>query len=169
MEFVERYSPCLRDWIRLTGHNPNQFGPESSGLIYRPKDHHVGVRDDNGDLAALVGATIATVEVAGYGPFEVVGLGALIVREDMRGRGIARQLIGRMRAIIGELGPDRGMLFCEPSLMPLYARVGYAPISGQVRVDQPGGRVEMPMPAMWRALRPAEWPPGTVDLHGFPF
>jgi hypothetical protein len=39
-----------------------------------------------------------------------------------------------------------------------------------VSVEQPGGRVEVPLSAMWLALRVGqEWPAGRVDVHGLPF
>jgi hypothetical protein len=62
------------------------------------------------------------------------------------------------------------MLFCRPALTSLYAQFGFVTIEAPVWVDQPGGRVEMPMPAMWSALGgDAGWPPGRVDLLGEPF
>jgi hypothetical protein len=69
-----------------------------------------------------------------------------------------------------ELGPDRAMLFCRRDLVGLYRRVGFAQIEAPVWADQPDGRIEMPLPAMWRPLRNgADWPPGRVDVHGLPF
>jgi predicted GNAT family N-acyltransferase len=112
---------------------------------------------------------VATVAVEGYGSFEVVGIGGLIIREEIRGHGLAGPLMDRFRALIDDLGPDRAMLFCGPELVSLYVRRGYRAISAPVHADQPGGRIAVPMAAMWRPLRPTEWPAGVVELHGLPF
>ena len=93
----------------------------------------------------------------------------LIVCEKMRGRGLSGPLMDRLKALVERLGPDRAMLFCEPRLMPLYARRGYEPITAPVWADQRRGLIEMPLPAMWRAVRPASWPAGVVRLRGLPF
>jgi hypothetical protein len=61
------------------------------------------------------------------------------------------------------------MLFCEPHLCGMYARIGIQELADPVWVDQPGGRIEMPMSAMWKPVRPVEWPRGTIHLDGLPF
>ncbi|MGN6869585.1 MAG: GNAT family N-acetyltransferase [Solirubrobacteraceae bacterium] len=169
MEFVELGSLSVGDWLGLVGHERAPFGPASAGLTFRPKDRHIGARNDAGRLVAVVGAAIATVEVVGYGQFDVVGLGGFIIHREARGSGLAGQLMDRMTPLVESMGPDRAMLFCEPDLMRLYARKGYTPIPAKVSADQPDGRIEVPIPAMWRALRPTHWPAGVVELHGPPF
>lgn len=169
MELVELGPLSVQDWLQLTGREREPFGATTAGLTFRPKDRHAAFRDRDGTLAAAVGATVATVRVGGGGPFEVVGIGGLIVRRDLRGRDLATPLMDRLRDMIDSLGPERAMLFCEEGLVAGYARRGYARIDAPVRVDQPGGRIEIPLRAMWRPLRPSTWPPGTVDLDGLPF
>lgn len=169
VEFVELGALSLRDWVGLTARDREPFGPANAGLTFRPKEHHIGVRHADGRLVAVVGATVATVAVEGYGSFEVVGVGSLIVREEIRGRGLSKPLMDRVRALIDDLGPDRAMLFCGPDLVSLYTRRGYRLISAPVHADQPGGRIAVPMAAMWRPLRPVEWPAGVVELRGLPF
>lgn len=159
----------LRDWVEVTGREQAPFGAASAGLTFRAKEHHVGVRDGQGRLAGVAGVTIARVRVDGHEPFDVVGLGALIVRRDLRGRGIGIPLMDRVRALAERLGPDRAMIFHDAGLAGLYERRGWLPITAPVWVDQPGGRIPMPIPAMWRAQRPADWPPGRVDVCGLPF
>jgi hypothetical protein len=62
------------------------------------------------------------------------------------------------------------MLFCRPELVALYRGFGCEEIAAPVWADQPGGRIEMPLAAMWRPLRDgAEWPSGRVDVRGLPF
>ncbi len=169
LEFLELGRLSLRDWARLVGAEPSPFGETTAGLEFRPKDHHVAVRDTHGQLIAAAGATVATVAVDGHDPFEVVGYGALIVRADARGRQLSGPLMDRLRTLADRLGPDRAMLFCEPHLVRLYARRGYREIAAPVWVDQPSGSLRMPLRAMWRPLRPVGWPRGVVRVDGLPF
>jgi GNAT superfamily N-acetyltransferase len=169
VELVELGRPSLGEWLELTGRDPAAFGSSTAHLIYRDKDEHLGLRARDGRLVGLIGVTVAAVEVEGHEPFEVVGMGSLIVRHDMRGRGLASTLSAAGRRRAAELGPDRAMMFCEPQAVDLQRRRGYTLIEAPVRVDQPGGRIEMPIPAMWRPIRPSDWPPGAVDVLSLPF
>lgn len=160
----------MREWIGLTARDRAPFGDSSAGLVFRPKTKHVGLRNASGELVAVAGVTLVTVEVAPHPPFDVVGLGGLILRPELRGLGVAGPIMDRIKTITEESGPDRAMLFCEPELQPLYARRGYRVIGDPVTVDQPEGEIEMPLSAMWRPLRSAvEWPPGPIRIHGLPF
>lgn len=169
MEFVELDSLSLRDWIYLTERRPAPFGETTARLVFRPKTHYVGIRNGDGRLVAAGGVTIATVEVAGRHAFDVVGMGGLILRTELRGRGLAGPLMDRLAARAAQLGPDRAMLFCEPGLVDRYARRDFRLISAPVRADQPDGQIVVPVAAMWRPLRPATWPPGAVRVDGLLF
>jgi hypothetical protein len=168
VKFEELGELSIHDWVELTGREPEPFGHTTAALVFRPKDHHIAMRGEDGRLLAAAGATIATISV-GDVSFEVVGLGALIVRPDVRGRGLSLPLRLELRKLALRLGPDRAMLFCEPPQLPLLRAADYRLLETVVRVDQPEGRVEMPLPAMWRPMRPAGWPPGEVDVDGLPF
>lgn len=169
MELVEFAELPFADWVGLTRHESAPFGPAAAGLEYRPKDQHVGVRDDEGRLVAVVGATVAEVTVDDREPFEVVGIGGLIVHRDFRALGLAKRVMDRLREITAERGPALAMIFCEPHVLELHVRRGYTPLTEPVWVDQPTGPIVMPMHAAWRPFRPATWPPGEVRLHGLPF
>jgi|SRR5579875_307657 len=170
MELVEFGELEFADWAGLTRHDPAPFGPAAVGLEYRPKDRHVGVRDEEGRLVAVVGATVAQVTVDGQDPFDVVGIGGLIVHRDFRGLGLSQRVTNRIREVTTEWGPSLAMIFCESHVLDLHLRRGYRPITEPVWVDQPAGPVVMPMHAAWRPFRPAEWPSGgPVRLHGLPF
>ena len=63
-----------------------------------------------------------------------------------------------------EVEPERAMLFCRAQLLGLYGKLGFAEIRAAVWAEQPAGRIQMPMPAMWRGLRAgASWPPGRAS------
>jgi GNAT superfamily N-acetyltransferase len=156
-------------WLELTGRDPAAFGAATAGLVYRGKEHHLVLRAADGRLAGAIGLSVAEVSVGGCDAFPVVGMGSLIVRRDLRGRGLSGRLSAAARGLAAELGPDRAMLFCEPPVVALHRTRGYSPIDAPVFVDQPNGRIRMPMPAMWRPIRPCDWPVGRVDVCGLPF
>ncbi|HEY2161694.1 MAG TPA: GNAT family N-acetyltransferase [Solirubrobacteraceae bacterium] len=138
-------------------------------MNWRPKEQHVGLRDQRGRLVASAGLITAEVEVAGQ-RFQVVGLGGVIVNRDHRGEGLSLRVVEAALAKAASLGPELALLFCHEDRTDLYRRFGFDEVRSQVLVDGPRGQVEMPMHTMWRALRPtATWPQGPVVLHGRPF
>jgi len=157
-------------WRALQGDDPHPWGGEAEALEWAEKRHHVGVPAEHGELLALAGALIAEVRVDAQPPFPVVGIGGVIVRPDVRGRGLARLVIESILDVARRLGPERAMLFCRRPLVPLYERFGFLLIDAPVTAEQPAGRVEMPLRAMWAPLRDGTgWPPGTVEVLGEPF
>jgi GNAT superfamily N-acetyltransferase len=171
VELVELGSLTDRDWAGLTAGEHDPWGPLGAGLQWLAKDRHVGLRGSDGRLLAVAGATLVTIEIEDAGSLEVVGLGSLLVTHSMRGRGLMSRLVEPLLKLAGELGPDRAMIFCRPELVALYGRLSFTEIEAPVWVDQPQGRVEMPLAAMWRALRTGggDWSPGRVDVRGLPF
>jgi GNAT superfamily N-acetyltransferase len=157
-------------WEELVAGELEPFGGVGETLSWREKARNIGVREDDGRLVAAAGVVLVDVKVGGEVPFPVVGLGGLLVTHTARGRGLARLLCARLLEIALEFDVQRAMLFCMPKLMPLYSEMGFVAIEAPVWVDQPGGRIEMPMPAMWSALQGgAGWPSGSVELIGEPF
>jgi GNAT superfamily N-acetyltransferase len=157
-------------WDKLVAGEHEPWGRVGEELVWRDKTRNIGVRDDSGRLVAAGGAVLAEVRVGPQSPFQVAGVGGLIVTRSARGRGLARLLVPHLLLVAGEFGTERAMLFCRPELMPLYCTFGFAPIEAPVSADQPGGRIEMPLPAMWKMLTgDAGWPAGRVELLGAPF
>jgi predicted GNAT family N-acyltransferase len=159
----------LRDWVALTGRDRAPFGAETADLVWRPKERHLGLWDPSGRLVAAGGLVVTTVTVAEL-TFEVVGVGGLIVAPDWRRRGVMPLVADPLARMAEALGPALAMIFCRDALVDLYLSRGYHRIADPVWVDQPAGRVAMPVPAMWRPLHPgATWPAGRVEVHGEPF
>jgi predicted N-acetyltransferase YhbS len=170
LQVVELARLSMRDWAQLVGGEHQPFGGTCAGFEFLAKDHHVGIRDDDGTLVAAGGWSRIEVEVDGYGRFEVIGLGALIVRHDQRGSGLATPIMQRIRECVDQTGVARRLLLCEPHLVELYTRWGYHLIEDPVWVQQPSGEVRWPLCAMWRAPDPAvTWPAGVVRVQGLPF
>ena len=113
---------------------------------------------------------VAEAQVGVAPSFRVAGIGGVIVTRSVRGRGHGRMLIERVLELAGELGVSRAMLFCLPDRLPLYAKFGFLRIDAPVWAQQPQGRIEVPLYAMWKPLGAAAgWPSGAVELLGEPF
>jgi predicted GNAT family N-acyltransferase len=170
VEFVELDALSEQDWVEVVAGEHQPYGPEGAELIWRTKDHHFALRAQDERLVALAGLVAVAVEVEDSGRLDAVGLGSVIVTRSERGRGLMTQVVAPTLAIAERMGPAHAMLFCRAELVHVYRRFGFEEIAAAVSAEQPSGPVEMPMRAMWRALRPgAEWPAGRVHVLGLPF
>jgi len=172
---LSRYSQVERD--EITGGVADPAGVAVTGLKWLDKEVHFGVREQRGDgpglgrLVAHAGLVPVTVSVDGV-RLRVAGLGGVVVAPELRGRGLARLVVGA--AVEYGRGTDAGfgefgLLFCWPELIPLYESLGWRVLDGDMQVEQPGGRVSMPLRSMWTPLAEgAVWPPGPVRLHSLP-
>ncbi len=157
-------------WEELVAGEQEPFGGIRENLVWRDKTRNLGVREGDGRLVAAAGVVLAEVRIERESCFEVAGLGGLIVTRSERGRGLARMLRHGLIELAGELEARRAMLFCAPKLMSFYREFAFVAIDAPVWADQPGGRIEMPLQGMWKALDDeAKWPSGRVELQGEPF
>ena len=157
-------------WDELVAGELKPFGGLGEDLIWREKTWSFGVREDDGRLVAAAGAVLADARIGQAPPVAVIGFGGLFVTRHARGRGAARLLLERLLELAGGQEARYAMLFCLPELMALYARFGFRPIDAPLWAEQPDGRIEIPLRAMWRALGGApSWPSGRVELVGEPF
>lgn len=157
-------------WEELVAGEHEPFGDIGENLAWRDKTRNIGIREDDGRLVAAAGVVLAEVKIGQELPFDVAGLGGLIVTRNARGRGLARMLCQSLIELASKLEVRRALLFCIPKLMPFYSELGFVAIDAPVWAEQPGGRIEMPLPAMWKALSSgADWPSGRVELLGEPF
>jgi predicted GNAT family N-acyltransferase len=157
-------------WSEIVAGERNPWGGLAEGFVWGDKQHNIGLCDDDGRLVAVAGALTAEVEIEGAESFQVVGIGGVFVTQRERGSGLVWKLLGPLLEIAAAMGPDRAMLFCRAPLRGLYAQLTFAEIAAPVWVQQPDGRVEMPLCAMWRPLRGGvRWPEGVVDVRGLPF
>jgi GNAT superfamily N-acetyltransferase len=169
VELIEFGQLTERRRRELEGDEQDPWDAGDVPLLFRPKERHVGLRNDRGRLIASAGTVTADVEVAGN-RFAVVGLGGVIVNAAYRGRGLAREVVTAAVARAEQFGPEFMLLFCHPDRAGLYRKLGFAEVDATVTVEQPDGDMEMPMMAMWRALRPGvSWPEGSVAVSGLPF
>jgi GNAT superfamily N-acetyltransferase len=170
VRLVELETVTHDDWERVIAGEPQPFGSVGEDLRWRDKTHHVGVRDAAGELVAMAGLVLGDVRVGEAPPFQVAGIGGVIVTKAARGKGLARMMLERLLQLARELGAERAMLFCLPRNEALYAKFGFQAIDRPVRAQQPTGPIEVPMRAMWTPLAGAVgWPEGPVELQGEPF
>jgi GNAT superfamily N-acetyltransferase len=170
MEAIELADISSEAWRAIQGEELHPWGGEAEALSWVAKQRYVGVPGEDGELLAMAGALLADVSVGGGEPFGVVGIGGVIVRPDMRGRGLARLVIEAILGVARGLGPAHAMLFCRQPLVALYERFGFHTIEAPVSAAQPGGRIAMPLRAMSSPLRSgAAWPDGAVEVLGEPF
>ncbi|MET8138002.1 GNAT family N-acetyltransferase [Streptomyces sp. NPDC005251] len=174
---TDRISPAL-PVVRLTeytkteqteiiGDSDDPFGVADTGLTWLPKEDHFGIRQ-NGRLVAHAGLLRLPILIGEVGT-QVVGVGGVAVAPDLRGRGLARLVVSSAVNHARTMGPQHGLLFCRPPLVPLYQRLGWRALEQDVRVEQPGGPVVMPLRTMWMPLRDgANWPAGEARLLSLP-
>ena len=171
VRLVELDAVSAQQWRELIAGEQSPWGGGAEELSWREKERVVGIRGEEERLLAVAGTVMAVVEVAAAGSFEVLGIGSVFVTRAARGQGlVARLLEGLLAQPLREGFPERAMLFCRAQLVGLYAKLGFQELGEPVWADQPAGRIEMPLRAMWRALRAGvTWPPGRVEVRGLPF
>jgi predicted N-acetyltransferase YhbS len=154
------------DWEALAAGEHDPFGAEDNELTWRAKTHHT-VSYDGERPVGHVGLLVAPVH-AGEETFDVLGVGGVIVTRSHRGQGLLRPLLEA--ALARDLGPERALLWCSAENAAIYARFGFRHVEAAVTVEQPNGPYVMPMPTLWKPLRPdLGWPPGPVTVPGLPF
>ncbi|MFJ2738691.1 GNAT family N-acetyltransferase [Streptomyces sp. NPDC087440] len=158
------------DLIQMLGDADDPFGVADTGLTWLPKEDHFGlVRDEDSRLVAHAGLRRLPLSVGGA-DFDVVGVGGVAVAPDVRGRGLARRIVGAALDHARTQGPRHALLFCRPPIVGLYERLGWREVRYAVRVEQPEGAVAvMPLHTMWTPLAEgAEWPEGEVRVRSLP-
>jgi predicted N-acetyltransferase YhbS len=146
----------------------------------RRKDHHVGMSENQpkeehfgvtlGDRLVAHAGLLRLPLAIGDTKTEVVGVGGVAVAPQERGRGMARLVVAAALHHARTMGPQHALLFCRPSLVPLYQRLGWHPLDQEVLVEQPESRVvTMPLRTMVTPLRDnVAWPSGPVRLFSLP-
>jgi GNAT superfamily N-acetyltransferase len=154
----------------LEGGEEHPFGTEGIELLWRPKERHVMLRDDEGRLLASTGLLVVEVSVDDGEPFQVVGVGGVFVTRAHRGQGLGRVVVVAALERAARIGPEFAMLFCRDAVVGLYRKLGFELVEPPVHVLQPTGSEVMPVNTMWRPLiADAVWPRGEVFVQSEPF
>lgn len=170
MEVVESGPLTDAQRAELEGGEEHPFGTEGIELVWRSKERHVMLRDDDGQLLASTGLLVVQVSAGEGAPFEVVGVGGVFVIRAHRGEGLARVVVEAALEGASRMGPALAMLFCRDAMVGLYRKLGFELLDPPVQVRQPAGSAVMPVNTMWRPLADgATWPAGPVQVHSEPF
>ncbi len=148
----------------LFGWGEDLFSVNTLGLQWRSKDRHFVLYEDG---APRANASVLRHEVQ----FGVIGgLGGVITLPEARGRGLARQVVGRATEFFrDDLQASFGLLFCLPRLVPFYRSLGWQLVEPGVLINQPGGKIPSPVPVMVLPFGEEPWPAEQVDLDSFPW
>ncbi|MFJ8477837.1 GNAT family N-acetyltransferase [Kitasatospora sp. NPDC094011] len=167
VERLETYSRAEQEEILGAGEDP--YGVAYTGLSFRSKDVHFGIRAADGRLVAHTGLLPIPLTVGGT-DLEAMGVGGVCVAAERRGEGLAHAVVGTALEHGRALGFRYALLFCRPPLAAFYRGLGFREVAEEVTVEQPEGRLAvMPLRTMWRALAEgAGWPEGPVRLRSLP-
>ena len=154
----------------LWGRDPDPFDMSGDTMQWQIKHRHVGLQDQRGRLIAAAGLASTRLRAGDGSEHDAIGLGGVIVAAPYRGHGLARQVVTQALELAGALGPELAVLFCLPSRIGLYERLGFSEIPPPVHVDQPRGPLPVSLIVMWRTIHPdAQLPPAPVDVLTLPF
>ncbi|ARF80834.1 GNAT family N-acetyltransferase [Kitasatospora aureofaciens] len=167
VERLEEYTRAGQEEILGPGEDP--YGVAYTGLTFRPKEIHFGIRAAGGRLIAHTGLLPVPLTVGGT-DLEAVGVGGVCVAAERRGEGLAHAVVGAAVDHGRALGFRYALLFCRPPLAVFYRGLGFREVAEEVTVEQPEGRLAvMPLSTMWRPLAAdAGWPEGPVRLRSLP-
>jgi aminoglycoside 2'-N-acetyltransferase I len=132
-------------------------------------DLRVLIEAPSGGLACHVGIYFRTVTWNGR-KFQAGGIGGVLTREDCRRQGYASiALNAAIQTMRDHEAMQFALLVCEPHNHAFYQSRGWHPFTGEIYVEQPGGRVrfEAMAPFVFDLGRaPRE---GVIDLCGLPW
>ncbi|MEV7598632.1 GNAT family N-acetyltransferase [Kitasatospora sp. NPDC089797] len=167
VERLEAYSRTEEKEILGPGEDP--YGVAYTGLSFRSKEIHFGIRAADGRLVAHTGLLPVPLTVGGT-DLAAMGVGGVCVAAERRGEGLAHGVVGAALDHGRALGHRYALLFCRPSLAAFYRGLGFREVAEEVTVEQPEGRLAvMPLRTMWRPLAAgAGWPEGPVRLRSLP-
>lgn len=160
-------SACQRR--RLFGWGDDIFGGAHLQLAWGGNidTHFLGYRHFR--LCGHVGLTAAPLLVD-QTPIATGGVGAVVTRPTVQGRGVARDLLVAIdQAHRNTPQFDHLTLFCLDHLVGYYQSLGYRLIQDQVLIKQPQGMIKCPMNMLYRSLGREDWPLGTVRVNQLPW
>lgn len=144
------------------------FGEEIRTYAWSEPDWHV-IGYEDGQRVCHIDITERTA-IAGGHPVRLGGVGGVMTIPEYRGRGIASAALKRAGAFLHDsLVVEFGLLTCDPSMTPFYHKLGWQVVDAPLVYDQPGGKVDLEGAVMILPCRDRAWPPGPIDLCGYPW
>jgi len=126
------------------------------------------VLQDGERVVAHAGVVNRTITVGG-GPLRVAGVQSVYVLPEGRGKGLSAPVLEAAMEEAARRDFDCGLLFCVPSLQPVYARCGWQGLGPREVIRVEKGR-ELPIPdknvTMFYPIRITAFPEGPIHLQG---
>ena len=123
----------------------------------------------DGRLVSQVGVLDRTIQVGGQS-LSIAGVGGVATHPEFQRRGFAEVLLQAAVEQMRQRGSyDFAMLFCEPKMIPYYAKRGYTQIHNPIYILQGGQRVLFEDYEKVLPLSGKSWPEGDVDVNGPPW
>jgi len=123
-------------------------------------------------LVSQIGIVDRTI-LAGGQSLVIGGVGGVATHPDFQRRGFAAMLLQAAAEQMRRRGSgdpyDFAMLFCDPKLIPYYAKSGFRQVNNPIYILQSGRRVLFEDHQMVLPLSGKPWPEGDVELNGPPW
>ncbi|PTA67879.1 GNAT family N-acetyltransferase [Deinococcus arcticus] len=134
---------------------------------------HLWLAGPGGSPMAQLGFGRRAAEVGGQAVM-LAGVGGVATHPDWQGRGLGRQLLGELAAVLHTQAlTDFAFLQCREEVAPFYERGGFTRVQGPAHYLDPDEDrwVTNAGPTLILPVRRAlsDWPPGTVHLRGLPW
>jgi len=151
--------------------NVDEHGVDKEGIEWASSEILVLAWDDD-EWGGHVGILRRTIEVGGT-EVTVGGVGGVMTRPDMRGRGLGKAALRHAGDVIcNEMGADAGMLYCLPTMQGYYGAAGWYELQRQITYHQSDGahvldtRSHQTDSAMFLPCNGFVFPHGPIDVQG---
>jgi len=122
-----------------------------------------------GRLVSQLGVLNRTIYIGGQS-LSIAGIGGVATHPEFQRRGFAANVLQAAAEQMRRLGGyDFAMLYCDPKLIPFYAKSGYRQALNRIYILQHGQRVLFDDHQMVLPLSGKPWPDGDVDVNGPPW
>jgi len=170
-EDVVSLSKELREEIDAVDHLAfcYQEGEEDDGIEWANATTWFALGWLGGRLVSQLGVVDRTIYIGGQS-LSIAGIGGVATHPDFQRRGFAAIVLQAAAEQMRRLGGyDFAMLYCNPKLIPYYAKSGYRQALNLIYILQYGQRVLFNDHQMVLPLSGKPWPEGDVDVNGPPW
>ncbi|MDQ3687681.1 MAG: GNAT family N-acetyltransferase [Acidobacteriota bacterium] len=141
---------------QMFGWGDDIFGVASLNLRWRPKELHL-LLHARGKAVSHVGLLKHTISVEERA-VTVGGVGGVVTLPEMQKRGYAWLLMRHAAKLFCEWKVDAGLLFCLQRMIPFYESLGWEIVGHSVVIEQPSGKIALPLKVMVLSSNGSGWP-----------
>lgn len=168
---VDSLSAELKEEIDAVDHLAfcYQEGEDDDGIEWANSSTWFVLGRLDGRLVTQIGVLNRMIQAGGQ-ELSIAGVGGVATHPDFQRRGFAAHLLQAAAEQMRRLGGyDFAMLYCNPKLIPYYAKSGYRQVVNPIYILQHGQRVLFEDHQMVLPLSGKLWPEGDVDVNGPPW